>query len=152
MSRIVILLIVSALATPAFLRAQAAPSPEAVARGLQQHYVTVRDFSADFTHTYRGGVLRTQTREQGTVKVKKPGRMRWVYTSPERKEFVSDGQRIYSYIPEERQVIVGAVPVTVAVKVTGCPAMTDLGEALTVTALRVSSAVAATSKLEVVRA
>lgn len=111
MSHIVILLIVSAVGIiPALLRAQTAPSPEAVARGLQQHYVSVRDFSADFTHTYRGGVLRTQTRELGTVKVKKPGRMRWVYTSPERKEFISDGQRIYSYIPEDRQVIIGAVP------------------------------------------
>ncbi len=111
MSRIVILLVVSAVgAVPVLLGAQTTPSPDAVARGLQQHYVTVRDFSAEFTHTYRGGVLRTQTREQGTVKVKKPGRMRWVYTSPERKEFVSDGQRIYSYIPEDRQVIVGTVP------------------------------------------
>jgi outer membrane lipoprotein carrier protein len=111
MSRIFILLVVSmAGAVPALLRAQSGPAPDAVARGLQQHYLTVRDFSAEFTHTYRGGVLRTQTRESGTVKVKKPGRMRWIYTNPERKEFVSDGQKIYSYIPEDRQVIVGAVP------------------------------------------
>jgi outer membrane lipoprotein carrier protein len=111
MSRIVILLVVSiAGAVPALLRAQSTPAPETVARGLQQHYLSVRDFSAEFTHTYRGGVLRTQTRESGTVKVKKPGRMRWLYTAPERKEFVSDGQKIYSYIPEDRQVIVAAVP------------------------------------------
>ena len=32
--------------------------------------------------------------------------MRWVYTKPERKEFVSDGQRIYSYLPADKQVIV----------------------------------------------
>jgi outer membrane lipoprotein carrier protein len=70
----------------------------------------VRDFTADFVQTYRGGVLRTETRERGTVAVKKPGRMRWIYTSPERKEFISDGQKMYSYIPEDRQVVVANVP------------------------------------------
>ena len=44
------------------------------------------------------------------MSVKKPGRMRWVYTEPEKKEFVSDGAKIYSYIPEDRQVIVSDVP------------------------------------------
>jgi len=55
-------------------------------------------------------VLRTQTSERGTVKVKKPGKMRWVYTAPERKEFVSDGVKIYSHIPEDHQVLVSSVP------------------------------------------
>jgi outer membrane lipoprotein carrier protein len=36
--------------------------------------------------------------------------MRWVYTSPERKEFVSDGLKMYSYIPEDRQVLVSDIP------------------------------------------
>jgi outer membrane lipoprotein carrier protein len=36
--------------------------------------------------------------------------MRWIYTTPERKEFVSDGQTMYSYIPEDRQVLVSNMP------------------------------------------
>jgi outer membrane lipoprotein carrier protein len=92
------------------LAAQSRPSPESLAQALQQRYQGIRDFSASFVHTYRGGVLRTQAREQGTVLVKKPGRMRWVYTAPEKKEFVSDGTKVYSYIPQDRQVIVGTVP------------------------------------------
>ena len=36
--------------------------------------------------------------------------MRWVYTKPERKEFVSNGQQIYSYIPRDKQVIVSPMP------------------------------------------
>jgi outer membrane lipoprotein carrier protein len=90
--------------------AQTGQAPEALARALQARYQNVRDFTADFVQTYRGGVLRTETRERGTVAVKKPGRMRWVYTSPERKEFVSDGQKMYSYIPEDRQVLVSDIP------------------------------------------
>jgi outer membrane lipoprotein carrier protein len=95
---------------PVGLGAQSRPAPEALAKALQDRYQGIRDFSAQFVHTYRGGVLRTQTRERGTVSVKKPGRMRWVYTDPERKEFVADGQKVYSYIPEDRQVIVSDVP------------------------------------------
>ena len=80
-------------ALPAVLGAQSRPAPEALARALQQRYQGIRDFSADFVHTYRGGVLRTQTTERGAVSIKKPGRMRWVYTTPEKKEFVSDGRQ-----------------------------------------------------------
>jgi outer membrane lipoprotein carrier protein len=102
------LLVVSLI--PAVLGAQARPAPEALAKSLQQRYAGIRDFSADFVHSYRGGVLRTQTRERGTVTVKKPGRMRWIYTAPEKKEFVADGQKVYSYIPQDKQVIVSNVP------------------------------------------
>src|SRR6185436_11845436 len=90
--------------------AQTQPAADALARSLQQRYQGVRDFSASFVHTYRGGVLRTQTKEQGTVSVKKPGMMRWIYTAPEKKEFVSDGAKVYSYIPQDKQVIVSPVP------------------------------------------
>ena len=92
------------------LAAQPPASPDAVARSLQTRYEGIRDFSADFMQTYRGGVLRTETKEQGTVSIKKPGMMRWVYSKPERKEFVSDGRKLYSYIPEDRQVMVADVP------------------------------------------
>src|SRR5512138_119302 len=90
--------------------AQSRPAPEALARSLQQRYQGIKDFSADFQHTYRGGVLKTQSQERGTVSVKKPSRMRWTYTTPEKKEFVSDGVKIYSYIPQDKQVIVSSVP------------------------------------------
>ncbi len=87
-----------------------AATPEQVALALQAHYEKVRDFSADFVHAYEGGVLHKKVTERGTVLIKKPGRMRWTYTNPERKEFVSDGLKMYSYIPADRQVIVGSVP------------------------------------------
>ena len=89
---------------------QEAQSPDALARALQKRYQGIRDFSADFVQTYRGGLLRTQNREEGKVTIKKPGRMRWIYVKPERKEFVSDGVKVYSYIPLDQQVIVSAVP------------------------------------------
>ncbi len=86
------------------------PTADAVARDLQRKYDRVTDFSADFVHSYRGGVLKQQATERGTLLVKKPGKMRWEYTAPEKKLFVSDGHKIYSYIPQDRQVVVGTMP------------------------------------------
>lgn len=106
----VLSLIVALLVLPALPGAQERPAPEALARSLQQRYQGIRDFSADFVHSYRGGVLRTQTTERGRVRVKKPGLMRWTYEAPEKKEFVSDGRKVYSHIPADRQVIVTDVP------------------------------------------
>ena len=60
---------------------------------MQQRYNSIRDFQGDFVQTYEGGVLRTKTTEQGTLAIKRPGRMRFTYTKPERKEFVSNGVR-----------------------------------------------------------
>ncbi len=88
----------------------AEPSPAELAQSLQRKYDTIRDFSADFVHTYRGGVLRKPLSERGRVLVKKPGKMRWEYTAPEEKLFVSDGVKIYSYVPADRQVAVTSVP------------------------------------------
>src|SRR5690606_524379 len=83
---------------------------EALARAVQRHYDTVRDFTADFEQVYEGGVLRRRTVERGTVAISKPGRMRWDYTSPEAKLFVSDGAQIYFYVPADKQVRVSPMP------------------------------------------
>ena len=103
MKRILPTLIV-ALITSTALTAQDKQSPDALAKALQARYQTVRDFSADFVQSYRAGVLKTQTRESGTVAVKKPGKMRWVYAKPERKELVSDGQKLYWYVLDDKRV------------------------------------------------
>jgi outer membrane lipoprotein carrier protein len=106
-SRVVLLF--ALLVAPTLLDAQAKPTADALARSLQQRYQRISDFTADFSQSYRGGVLRTRTIEQGTVSVKKPGRMRWIYSKPEKKEIVSDGLKMYLYIPQDRQVMVSDV-------------------------------------------
>ena len=94
------------LMSAAIPRAQAKQPADVLARDLQARYQLVRDFSADFVQSYRGGVLKTQTTESGTVAVKKPGKMRWTYVKPERKELVSNGSQMFWYIPEDKQVTV----------------------------------------------
>lgn len=88
----------------------AAPPAADLARHIQSHYDTVRDFKADFTHQYRGGVLHQTFNEHGDVRIKKPGRMYWNYESPEKKEFVSDGTKIYSYVKADKVVYIADMP------------------------------------------
>ena len=89
---------------------QARPPAAETAAAVQQKYDRVKDFTADFTHMYEGGVLNKKSTERGTVQIKKPGRMRWEYTAPEKKLFVSDGRKVYSHIPADKQVVVSSVP------------------------------------------
>jgi outer membrane lipoprotein carrier protein len=85
-------------------------TPAESAEALQRKIDTIKDFSADFVHTYVGGVLHKRLSERGHLLVKKPGKMRWEYSAPDEKLFVSDGVKLYSYIPQDKQVIVSSVP------------------------------------------
>ncbi len=95
-----------------WLTSQAQPLPPAqeVAAALQKKYDSIHDFTADFVHESEGGLLRKKQTERGVVQVKKPGKMRWDYKSPEPKVFVSDGRRIYLHVPADNQVIISQVP------------------------------------------
>jgi outer membrane lipoprotein carrier protein len=84
--------------------------PVALAAKIQQRYNGIKDIQGDFVQTYEGGVLRTKTSERGVVAIKRPGRMRFTYTKPEKKEFVSDGTRLYTHLVADKQVIVSPAP------------------------------------------
>ena len=109
--RLAALPLIASLVLPIGGQSPARDDPAALAAALQRRYARVHDFSARFVHEYAGGALRLRATETGHVLIKKPGRMRWRYESPERKLFVSDGRTIYSYFPEDAQVTVSAMPV-----------------------------------------
>jgi outer membrane lipoprotein carrier protein len=103
--------VVSALAlTSLALVGAQANDPVALAAKVQQRYNGIKDIQADFVQTYEGGVLRTKTTERGTVAIKRPGKLRFNYMKPEKKEFVSDGVRLYAYMVADKQVIVSPAP------------------------------------------
>ena len=85
------------------------PAPADLAARVQAHYAQVRDFTASFTLTQTSSLLPRPTIERGSVKVKKPGRMRWLYTV-DKKEFVADGSMLYSFFPRDKYVNVNPLP------------------------------------------
>jgi outer membrane lipoprotein carrier protein len=87
------------LAAPA---AAALPNVHAVAQAVDEHYNHVQSLQADFSEIYQGsGIERV---ESGSLCLKKPGKMRWEYRSPEGKLFVGDGKNAWLYLPGEKQV------------------------------------------------
>jgi len=77
-----------------------------IAAAVDGHYDHLRSLQAEFTEEYRGaGIERTEAGTLWLAKggMKKPGKMRWEYRSPEEKLFVSDGKDAWFYVPGDRQ-------------------------------------------------
>jgi outer membrane lipoprotein carrier protein len=80
--------------------------PRALARKVQAFYERTRDLEARFRQTYTyAGFGRRQT-SSGTLRVKKPGMMRWDYERPAPKTVAVKGSRLVQYEPEENQAYV----------------------------------------------
>ena len=83
------------------LPAEALPNVHVVAEAVDAHYNGLRSLQAEFTEIYQGS--GTERTESGTLWLKKPGKMRWEYRSPEEKLFVGDGKDAWLYLPVDRQ-------------------------------------------------
>ena len=70
--------------------------------GVQAFYAGVTDFKATFTQTMQRRHLPRPLHKTGTVFFKRPGMMRWDYLQPDRVYYISDGDTLWSYEPEER--------------------------------------------------
>ncbi len=90
------------------LAGRGAPAPEArrLARKVQSFYERTRDLEARFTQTYRYAAAGRSQTSRGTLRVKKPGMMRWDYAEPERKVLAVKGSRLVQWEPEANQVYV----------------------------------------------
>ncbi len=78
---------------------------EAVVARVQKAYQKLETFSGKFTQTVTiTGMSRTRT-DSGTVMMKRGGKMRWDFQSPDVKHFVSDGKTMWFYFPAEHQVM-----------------------------------------------
>lgn len=89
---------------------QAPPDAPTLASRIQTRYGTIRDFTATFTLVHTDPLLPKPLSERGEVRIKKPGRMRWTYSSGDRQQFVSDGTMAYAYFPRDRVVHIRDVP------------------------------------------
>lgn len=74
---------------------------DAIVRRVDDHYNHLSSLRAHYTEHYSGmGMDRT---EEGTLLLKKPGRMRWSYATPVGKVFVLDGKFAWFYTPGDAQ-------------------------------------------------
>jgi outer membrane lipoprotein carrier protein len=71
-------------------------------KGIEDRYNRTQTLEVAFGQSYTARGRRWPT-ESGTLFLRKPGKMRWQYSQPAGKLFISDGKYIYSYIPEEKR-------------------------------------------------
>ncbi len=79
------------------------PAPKDIVDKMQKFYERTQDFKADFRQVRTDKAFGRKLTFDGTVKFKKPGKMRWDYKTPEKKLFVSDGKVLWVYEPEDEQ-------------------------------------------------
>lgn len=78
----------------------------ALAARVQAFYERTKDLEARFTQTYTYAGFGRRQVSGGTLKVKKPGKMRWDYDAPEPKTIAVVGKRLVQFEPEEHQAYV----------------------------------------------
>jgi outer membrane lipoprotein carrier protein len=69
-----------------------------VLSGVEKRYNSARTLTVEFSETYAMAGRRPKV-EIGVLHLQKPGKMRWDYSNPEGKQFVSDGKFFYLYSP-----------------------------------------------------
>jgi outer membrane lipoprotein carrier protein len=75
----------------------------ALLKGIEQRYNRAKTLQVQFTESYSvGGQARKS--ESGELTLRKPGRMRWDYSAPPGKLFLSDGKQAYLYTPDAHRV------------------------------------------------
>ena len=88
----------------ALLQLQAADIDlENLLKGIEQRYNRAKTLQVQFNEAYsvQG---RARKSESGALTLRKPGRMRWDYSTPSGKLFLSDGKDVYLYTPEAHKV------------------------------------------------
>ncbi|HEY0713516.1 MAG TPA: outer membrane lipoprotein carrier protein LolA [Polyangia bacterium] len=89
----------------------AAPAPTAAAAltvdkitaRMQERYDSAADYRARFTQKYTYAATGRERTSTGEIFVKKPGRMRWNYQTPEPSLWLANNATMWMYEPEAKQ-------------------------------------------------
>ena len=72
-------------------------------KGIETRYNRAKTLQVQFDESYSVQGLARKS-ESGQLTLRKPGRMRWDYTAPAGKLFLSDGKDVYLYTPDTHRV------------------------------------------------
>ena len=85
--------------------AEGSKNAESILLGLQKRYESTIDFVADFKQVTELKTLNRMIEASGMVYFRRPGKMLWRYKDPKGQLILADGEYLYYYQPEEKQVI-----------------------------------------------
>ena len=84
-------------------------SLDEILKRLESRY-SAPGFSARFFQTSTLKAMDITETASGTMVVKRPGMMHWVYEKPDKQVIVTDGKKLWIYRPADNQVTVGSAP------------------------------------------
>jgi outer membrane lipoprotein carrier protein len=76
-----------------------------IVQAVEKTYANVQAIRADFIQTSRSAAMGEQ-KQKGKVMLKRPRKMRWAFTAPDDRQFVTDGQTMWIWSATDNQVIV----------------------------------------------
>jgi len=76
----------------------------AIVEAIQKQYDATKTFQARFIQKSYLKILGQSQKAEGSVSIKKPGKMKWDYKGPDRQILVSNDQGLWLYLPDEKQV------------------------------------------------
>jgi outer membrane lipoprotein carrier protein len=91
-----------------------AQSLDEVVSRIESTYGRIQDLRADFSQVSHNKSLGQDIKAEGTVLLKRGGKMRWDYSAPSPQQIVSDGTFLWVYTPELNQVNKGEAPKALA--------------------------------------
>ncbi len=89
-------------------------SLDEVIKNIEAAYGRINDLKAEFSQTAFNKSLNQSIPAQGTVYLKKGGKLRWEFADPTPQQIVSDGKTVWVYTPALNQVNVGPAPEALA--------------------------------------
>ncbi len=81
----------------------AGPTAAQVVVGVQGYYKATSKLEAKFRQKFTNTVVGKTSISDGKVYIEKPGKMRWDYSAPDKKHYISDGTTLWVYEVANKQ-------------------------------------------------
>ena len=78
-------------------------SDQATVNAIQKNYESVLTFQATFEQKAFVKMINRTEITRGNVLIKKPGKMKWIYNSPDPQILISNQKYLWLYTPEDEQ-------------------------------------------------
>ncbi|MDD8020561.1 MAG: outer membrane lipoprotein carrier protein LolA [Acidobacteriota bacterium] len=80
-------------------------SPQEIVLNLGKKLSSITSLEANFSQYYYSTDVEEPVAGQGRVFIRRPDRMRWEYSSPEKQIFLLKGKAFWLYFPDDKQLI-----------------------------------------------
>ncbi|MFC2169145.1 outer membrane lipoprotein carrier protein LolA [Acidobacteriota bacterium] len=80
-------------------------TPEEIASRTEAKFRSIQSIQSTFEQIYYSSSVSTPLREKGKFYFQTPDLMKWEYLDPEKKIFIYKDRILWSYIPEDEQII-----------------------------------------------